>query len=148
MRLVFSALVAFALGGVLMIPTEAAAMSKTADTSDTRILLRCDLGPGGDAVDPTLCAAVADALRAAQPRVVLTGDETPANTDLVLALKVTRFTDRGITARLLRETGGTGPAQTPPLGFDVMDRRLSPQMIARFAADLVEASNDLLTPTP
>lgn len=131
-----------------MISTQVQAMSKGADPAAARILLRCDAGPGGAAVDPMLCASVAEALRAAQARPVLTGGETPAETDMVLALEVTRFTDRGITARLLRETGGTGPAQTPPLGFDVMDRDLSPQMIARFATDLVEASNDLLTPTP
>ena len=123
-------------------------MSKAVDPAAARILLRCDRGPGGDAVDPTLCAAVADALRAAQSRAVLTSDEVPSDTDLVLALEVTRFTDRGVTARLLRETGGTGPAQTPPLGFDVMDRRLSPQMIARFAADLVAARPAPPPPTP
>ena len=116
----------------------------TTKEQPTLALICADIGQ-----DDALCRAVADALVQAQPgrrvlqRAAATGDD-----DVTVELRVSTFTQTAITARLVRTVPGQGGAQKPgpEVSFDVMDARLTPAMLARYARDLVKASAPILTP--
>lgn len=127
------------VGGMIIFSSASSAMSDK-PRGVSQLILRCDAP-----VDPALCNAVAKALRAAQPAPVNMGVAPAGAGDTVLVLQVSTYTAHAISGRLSRETGGDGPAKGPQLDFDVMDRGLSPSLLAQFANDLVRASGALFS---
>lgn len=144
MRALASAIIGvITVGGVVVFSSASSAMSesdKPRGGVSGQLILRCEVP-----VDPVLCNAVVKALRAAQSAPVNMGEASAGASDTVLTLQVSTYTSHAISARLSREAGSEGPAKGPQINFDVMDRGLSPSLLAQFSNDLVKASGSLFS---